>query len=148
MLRNSRQGPYLSAGGNSFSSIWGGQCWIMEGSHSGWRSVGEIRGKLFSRLIKSHPSWIVIEAIMRDIAKGMCWFLHSTREGCNMICHSQGPCRRTFDQCLVSDYECSVGVQGTWFWGAPENLLGQKYSNFGECRNLHSLSTEKSVVSI
>lgn len=35
MLRNSRQGPYLSAGGNSFSSIWGGQCWIMEGLHSG-----------------------------------------------------------------------------------------------------------------
>lgn len=52
------QGPYLSAGGNSFSSIWGGQCWIMEGLHSGWRSFGEIWGKKFSRIIKSHPSWI------------------------------------------------------------------------------------------
>lgn len=97
----------------------------MEGLHSGWRSFEEIRGKLCSRIIKSHPSWIVIEAIMRDIAKGI-RDLHEHLKSSNVLVsplhkgrlqHELSQASRHTFECLVLDYECSVGVQGRGYEG-------------------------------
>jgi serine/threonine protein kinase len=86
------------------------------------------------------------EFIMYQVALGMDWLhshniVHRDLKASNVLIKEFKDCTSKYI-CLVADYECSVGVEGTGFFRAPEILQACKDRKLMERREVFSKAAD------